>query len=125
MAPDFPQFFHELTADHVEKTMLLNVNSAVRLTHAVLSLMIESALQSRHRNYYIFNIGSCSGVNAAPLLQTYAGTKAFLAKWSVDLDYELKLNGIRNVHVEAVTSWTVVSEIGTAWYIFLNLRALK
>jgi len=78
--PDREIFFQELVE--------CNIYSVLNMTRIVLPQMVE------RRTGAIINISSLSAVIPAPLISIYAATKAFVDKFSDDLDTEYKARGI-------------------------------
>ncbi|MGQ0744236.1 MAG: SDR family NAD(P)-dependent oxidoreductase [Acidimicrobiales bacterium] len=80
--------FINLSADHEEAEIRLNVLAPVRLASAALPGMM-----SRGRGG-IINVSSIAGVQAVPYLATYAATKAFLTSFSQSLHEEARQSGV-------------------------------
>lgn len=67
----------------MEKTISVNMNAPIALTHALLPSIIET-------HGIVINIASSAGYNPLPGMATYAASKAFMLNWSSALWYELK-----------------------------------
>jgi len=72
-----------------DKTMRLNLDSVIRLTHAVLPLLIASG------NGSIINVSSVTGVRSSPLMSHYGTAKAALIAFSRSLAIETATQGVR------------------------------
>ena len=72
-----------------DKTMRLNLDSVIRLTHAVLPLLIASG------NGSIINVSSVTGVRSSPLMSHYGTAKAALIAFSRSLAVETAMQGVR------------------------------
>jgi serine 3-dehydrogenase (NADP+) len=81
-----------------------NVTALVTMTHALLPGLIE-------RKGAILNIGSVAGTYPYPGGNVYAGTKAFVSQFSLDLRCDLHGTGVRVTSIEpgmAETEFTLV-----------------
>jgi short-subunit dehydrogenase len=80
--------FAELEPEREAAMVELNISAVVRLTRAVLPLLIA---QGRGR---ILNIGSTAGFQPGPYMATYYASKAFVNSFSEALSYELRGTGV-------------------------------
>lgn len=97
-----PTYFDEESMETIESIINVNILNTLKLTKLALVNM------KKRKNGLILNIGSFGGCFPAPLLQTYAGSKAFLTAWSEALAAEAKQD---NIHVEILQAYFVVSNM--------------
>jgi NAD(P)-dependent dehydrogenase (short-subunit alcohol dehydrogenase family) len=72
-----------------DKTLRLNLDSIVHLTHAALPLLVESG------NASIINVASVAGVRSAPFMSHYGAAKAALISLTRSLAVETAKDGVR------------------------------
>lgn len=77
------KFFHEHTADDIERTMVINSLGSMWVTHAFLNQMID------RKSGHIVNIGSASGYIGNPKMSVYASSKWSILGWSESLRIEM------------------------------------
>ncbi|KAF2076906.1 hypothetical protein CYY_001809 [Polysphondylium violaceum] len=99
---EHPMYLEELQVNSIESMINLNIRAVTLLTKFVLPSMVEK------KKGAIINLASISGVNTCPLLSVYAGTKAFVEKFSVSLHYEYASKG---VFIQSVTPALVCSNM--------------
>jgi len=90
--------------DRIEQTIATNVTGLVALTRALLPKLIE-------RKGMIINLGSVAGTYPYKGGAVYAGTKAFVNQFSLDLRCDLHGTGVRVTSIEpgmAETEFTIV-----------------
>ncbi|MCX7708524.1 MAG: SDR family oxidoreductase [Clostridia bacterium] len=80
--------FHEVPLEDMERLMLLNMNSLVKMTHLFLTDMI---LQKSGK---ILNVGSTGSFQPCPLNAVYCATKGFVLYFSEGIGEELKGTGV-------------------------------
>lgn len=78
------KFFHEHTADDIERTMVINSLGSMWVVHAFLSHMID------RKSGHIVNIGSASGYIGNPKMSVYASSKWGVHGWTESLRIEMK-----------------------------------
>ncbi|KAJ8773674.1 hypothetical protein K2173_005920 [Erythroxylum novogranatense] len=90
VAYPYPQYFHELDSEIMQRVMKVNAESATWVIRAVIPGMMKK------KKGAIVNIGSGSSVvlPSYPLYSIYAATKAYLATLSKSLSVEYKAHGI-------------------------------
>jgi len=79
---EFPMFFHEVDDTRVAHLLKVNMDSVVHMTRLVLPGMVE------RKKGAILNLSSSAGVTPSPLLSLYGATKAFVDKFSQEMDAE-------------------------------------
>ncbi|OZJ05259.1 hypothetical protein BZG36_01947 [Bifiguratus adelaidae] len=99
---DIPTAFVDESDKVIQDIIEVNINSALRMTKLVLPQMVG------RRNGLILNLGSFSGLVAAPYLSVYSAGKAFLSTFSQALGHELEGTG---VVVEHINTYFVVSSM--------------
>ncbi|MEI6362655.1 MAG: SDR family NAD(P)-dependent oxidoreductase [Actinomycetes bacterium] len=72
-----------------DKTLRLNLDSIVHLTHAALPLLVESG------NASVINIASVAGLRSAPFMSHYGAAKAALLSLTRSLAVETAKEGVR------------------------------
>ncbi len=72
-----------------DKTLRLNLDSVVRLTHAALPVLVASG------NASIINVSSVAGVRSAPFMSHYGAAKAALISLTRSLAVETAQQGVR------------------------------
>ena len=70
------KYFHEHTAEEIEKTMMINANAPMHVTTNFLSEMIE------RNSGHICNIASSASLLANPKMSVYAASKWSVFAWS-------------------------------------------
>lgn len=80
----------------------VNIDTMLRITHAVLPRMIQS------RRGLILNVGSFTGMIPTPLLATYSGSKTFMSTFTSALAEEVKRH---NVAVQYLNTYYVVTKM--------------
>lgn len=98
-----PTPFVEESRETLNQIINVNCTSTIQVTRSILPGMIKNA-----RGGLILNMGSVSAELKTPLLQTYAGSKAFLSVWSQSLADEVKEHGI---HVELLNTHFVTTNM--------------
>ena len=78
------KYFHEHTAEEIEKTMMINANAPMHVTTNFLSEMIEQ------NSGHICNISSSASLLANPKMSVYAASKWSVFSWSDSLRIEMK-----------------------------------
>jgi len=78
------KYFHEHTAEEIEKTMMINANAPMHITTNFLSEMIE------RNTGHICNIASSASLLANPKMSVYAASKWSAFAWSDSLRIEMK-----------------------------------
>ena len=78
------KYFHEHTAEEIEKTMMINANAPMHVTTNFLSEMIE------RNSGHICNIASSASLLANPKMSVYAASKWSVFAWSDSLRIEMK-----------------------------------
>ncbi|MCP4178374.1 MAG: SDR family NAD(P)-dependent oxidoreductase, partial [bacterium] len=78
------KYFHEHTAEEIEKTMIINANAPMHVTTNFLSEMIE------RDTGHICNIASSASLLANPKMSVYAASKWSVFSWSDSLRIEMK-----------------------------------
>ena len=78
------KYFHEHTAEEIEKTMMINANAPMHVTTNFLSEMIE------RNSGHICNIASSASLLANPKMSVYAASKWSVFAWSDSLRLEMK-----------------------------------
>ncbi|GAM26156.1 hypothetical protein SAMD00019534_093310 [Acytostelium subglobosum LB1] len=99
---DYPMYLEELPQDRIEALINLNIRSLTILTQLVLKGMLE------RKRGAIINISSISAMAPMPLLAVYAGTKAYVERFSTSLYNEYISKGI---FVQCVAPGIVVSNM--------------
>jgi serine 3-dehydrogenase len=90
--------------DRIEQTIATNVTGLVALTRALLPKLIE-------RKGMVINLGSVAGTYPYKGGAVYAGSKAFVNQFSLDLRCDLHGTGVRVTSIEpgmAETEFTIV-----------------
>merc|ERR1712136_587428 len=89
MCDNFCEPFTEIGSERViDDLITCNVVSVPRMIHMILPGMLQ------RKRGVIINIGSLAGVVGTPLVTLYGATKAFVVKFSRDLEYELRGSGV-------------------------------
>ncbi len=78
------KYFHEHTAEEIEKTMMINANAPMHITNNFISKMIEQ------NSGHICNIASSASLLANPKMSVYAASKWSVFAWSDSLRIEMK-----------------------------------
>ena len=78
------KYFHEHTAEEIEKTMMINANAPMHITNNFISKMIEQ------NSGHICNIASSASLLANPKMSVYAASKWSVFSWSDSLRIEMK-----------------------------------
>jgi short-subunit dehydrogenase len=78
------KYFHEHTAEEIEKTMMINANAPMNITNNFISKMIEQ------NSGHICNIASSASLLANPKMSVYAASKWSIFAWSDSLRLEMK-----------------------------------
>ena len=78
------KYFHEHTAEEIEKTMMINANAPMHVTTNFLSEMIE------RNTGHICNISSSASLLSNPKMSVYAASKWSVFSWSDSLRIEMK-----------------------------------
>jgi len=103
MCDNFCEPFTEIGSERViDDLITCNVVSVPRMIHMILPGMLQ------RKRGVIINIGSIAGVVSTPLGTLYGATKAFVIKFSRDLEYELRGSG---VIVQTVTPGFVLTNM--------------
>ena len=98
-----PTPFIEESREMLNQIIQVNCTSTVQVTRSILPGMIKNA-----RGGLILNMGSVSAELKTPLLQTYAGSKAFLSVWSQALAEEVAEH---RIHVELLNTHFVTTNM--------------
>lgn len=89
------KFFHEHTADDIERTMVINTLGSMWVVHAFINQMID------RKSGHIVNIGSASGYIGNPKMSVYASSKWSILGWSESL--RIEMNNLKTgVHITTV-----------------------
>ena len=80
----FGKYFHEHTAEEIEKTMMINANAPMHVTTNFLSEMID------RNTGHICNISSSASLLSNPKMSVYAASKWSVFSWSDSLRIEMK-----------------------------------
>ena len=89
------KYFHEHTADDIERTMIINTLGSMWVVHAFINQMID------RRSGHIVNIGSASGYIGNPKMSVYASSKWSILGWSESL--RIEMNNLKTgIHVTTV-----------------------
>lgn len=99
-----PTPFVQESRETLNQIIQVNCTSTIQVTRSILPGMIKN----KSNGGLILNMGSVSAELKTPLLQTYAGSKAFLSVWSQALADEVAENGI---HVELLNTHFVTSNM--------------
>ena len=78
------KYFHEHTAEEIEKTMMINANAPMHITNNFISEMIEQ------NSGHICNIASSASLLANPKMSVYAASKWSVFAWSDSLRIEMR-----------------------------------
>lgn len=81
-------YFHELTAEDIQRTIGVNVTGSMLVTRAFLSRMIKRGTG------HVVNIGSASSYIGVPRLSVYAASKWAVLGWSESLRIEMNELGV-------------------------------
>jgi 17beta-estradiol 17-dehydrogenase / very-long-chain 3-oxoacyl-CoA reductase len=100
---ELPTPFAEERPAVIDAIVQVNCLSTAQVTRAVLPGML-----SRKLGGLILNMGSVSAELKTPLLQTYAGSKAFLRTWSEALAVEVARD---RIHVELLNTHFVTTNM--------------
>jgi len=89
MSYDYPEYFLDIEdgATKCQALVDININSMLKVTRAVLPSMVE------RRKGAVINMSSFSAFGG-PLLSVYAASKAFVMKWSEDMEMEYSRKGV-------------------------------
>ena len=98
-----PTPFVEESPETLNQIVKVNCISTIQVTRSILPGMIKNG-----RGGLILNMGSVSAELKTPLLQTYAGSKAFLSVWSQSLADELVEH---QIHVELLNTHFVMTNM--------------
>lgn len=98
-----PTPFVEESREMLNQIVQVNCISTIQVTRSILPGMIKNG-----KGGLILNMGSVSAELKTPLLQTYAGSKAFLSVWSQSLADEVAEHGI---HVELLNTHFVTTKM--------------
>ena len=94
------KYFHEHTAEEIEKTMMINANAPMHVTTNFLSEMIDQ------NSGHICNIASSASLLANPKMSVYAASKWSVFAWSDSLRLEMKqLN--KNIKVTTILPYYI------------------
>jgi len=94
------KYFHEHTAEEIEKTMMINANAPMHVTTNFLSEMIDQ------NSGHICNIASSASLLANPKMSVYAASKWSVLAWSDSLRLEIKqLN--KNIKVTTILPYYI------------------
>ncbi|XP_065365153.1 very-long-chain 3-oxoacyl-CoA reductase [Calliphora vicina] len=91
MSYSYPEFFVEFSQKNpqfLRDIISANVHSVLQMTALILPQMVE------RKKGAVINISSTAGVIPNPLLTVYSSTKAFVDKFSADLQTEYRAQGI-------------------------------
>lgn len=91
MSYSYPEFFVEFSQKNpqfLRDIISANVHSVLQMTALILPQMVE------RKKGVVINISSTAGVIPNPLLTVYSATKAFVDKFSADLQTEYRGQGI-------------------------------
>jgi len=88
MADSFCMPFSDFQTGQIDDMIACNLVSVTRMIHMILPGMLQ------RKRGVIINIGSLAGVVGTPLVTLYGATKAFVVKFSRDLEYELRGSGV-------------------------------
>ncbi len=80
--------FVQLDPHLLAETIALNITAVLRLSRAMLPLMVARGHGS------LINISSIAGSFPAPNMAVYAASKAFVSNWSASLTAELRGSGV-------------------------------
>lgn len=97
-----PTPFVDESRQTLNQIIKVNCTSTVQVTRSILPGMIKNKMG------LVLNMGSVSAELKTPLLQTYAGSKAFLSVWSQALADEVFESGI---HVELLNTHFVTTNM--------------
>jgi len=86
---DHPEYFLEIDdgANKCQALVDININSMLKVTRAILPSMVA------RRKGAVINMSSFSALGA-PLLSVYGASKAFVMKWSEDMEMEYSRKGV-------------------------------
>eukprot|EP00128_Syssomonas_multiformis_P014529 Colp12_sorted_trinity150504_noHs@26664 len=98
---DHPELFDQLSEEHVQRLINVNVTAATTVTHAVLPKMVQ------RKTGAIVNVASAAALAPTPLLAVYSATKAYLDFFSLSLAREYA----PRIHVQSVLPFFVVSKL--------------
>ena len=101
-----PTPFVEETRENLNQIVQVNCLSTVQVTRSILPAMLKNSRGGC--GGLILNMGSVSAELKTPLLQTYAGSKAFLSVWSQSLAQELAEH---KIHVELLNTHFVTTNM--------------
>jgi 17beta-estradiol 17-dehydrogenase / very-long-chain 3-oxoacyl-CoA reductase len=99
-----PTPFVQESRETLNQIIQVNCTSTIQVTRSILPSMIKN----KTGGGLILNMGSVSAELKTPLLQTYAGSKAFLSVWSQALAEEVSEYGI---HVELLNTHFVTTNM--------------
>lgn len=100
---EMPTALAEESRERIEEIIQVNCLSTAQVTRSLLPSMIRN-----RRGGLILNMGSTSADLKTPMLQTYAGSKAFLRVWSEALSTELAEH---KIHVELLNTHFVTTNM--------------
>jgi 3-oxoacyl-[acyl-carrier protein] reductase len=83
-----------LPAHRVDKTIAVNLTSAITVIQAALPLLRAAAEADRHRGARVIALSSITGVHAEPGLAVYGASKAALISLMETLNVEESANGV-------------------------------
>lgn len=96
--------FDEVSEEHVERMIDLNVKALVLITHAVIPFMV--------RGGRIIELGSASAFTPLPNFNVYASSKSFVLHYTKALNHEIKKYGLRATCF--CPGWVATEFIGNA-----------
>lgn len=94
------KYFSEHTSDDIRRTMEINANAAMYITHEFLPAMLEQ------NSGHICNIASSGGLISNPKMSVYAASKWAMIGWSDSLRIEMKQQK-RNIRITTVTPYYI------------------
>lgn len=94
------KYFNEHTSDDIRRTMEINANAAMYITHEFLPAMLEQ------NSGHICNIASSGGLISNPKMSVYAASKWAMIGWSDSLRIEMKQQK-RNIRITTVTPYYI------------------
>lgn len=100
---EMPTCFAEESRDMLDQIIRVNCTSTVQVTRSILPAMIKNRAGG-----LVLNMGSVSAELKTPMLQTYAGSKAFLRVWSEALATEVAEH---RIHVELLNTHFVTTNM--------------
>lgn len=100
---EMPTALADESRERIQEIIQVNCLSTVQVTRSLVPSMIRNG-----RGGLILNMGSSSAEFKTPMLQTYAGSKAFLRVWSEALAAELAEH---RIHVELLNTHFVTTNM--------------